>query len=170
MPREFPVLAGCFVACERMRALAVLAAEHSAFGEVGPHLRHAIEHFELLLDAIPIGCVDYSARTRGAALERDPRAFEQALSALVDRFAALTRRQLTAAIEVEDVVAPGLRQRTTSSLARELAFASSHAVHHLALAGVRLERRGVAVPAALVKAFSTQDHERRGAPALERVS
>jgi hypothetical protein len=65
------VVAGCLEACLRCQAVvaAVVDQAPEAFPSVGPHLRHCVDHFDLLLDGWRSGSVDYDARPRDARLE-----------------------------------------------------------------------------------------------------
>ncbi len=170
MPREIPVVGGCLLACDRLAAVARIATEHGAFALAGPHLRHALDHLLMLLDGLSSGCVDYAARARDDELERDPETFGRALAAAREDLLSLSRLQVGSAVDVHDVVSHGLRQRVPSSVARELAFVASHAIHHLALVRATLARHGMDVPVELCTAFSTEDHDRELALRRERVS
>ena len=148
------------------QALAVVIA-HTAPGAppfsspVGAHLRHVVEHYEALVQGLPLGLVDYDGRPRDRALETSP---------------ALARTRLLAVRQVLGVWSPDLLDRqvkvlgqggvtgdfdfcVASSVGRELAFLASHAVHHFALLADHLQWHGIPVPAHFGKAPGTVANE-----------
>jgi hypothetical protein len=66
-----------------------------AFPAVGPHLRHCVDHFTLLLDGWRTGFVDYDARSRDRRLERDPRAVLAALRDIAGTLLTIRRDNST---------------------------------------------------------------------------
>jgi hypothetical protein len=123
----------------------------------GPHLRHVIEHFEALLLGLERGVVDYDHRERDRGVETDPATCIARLEALVPRLLALQDRDPTQPLAVGSVI--GLQgdafSLSQSSLARELQFVASHAIHHFALLQPVLAAAGVAVPADFGRAPET---------------
>jgi hypothetical protein len=129
---------------------------------VGVHLRHVIEHFEALLDP-PLGAVvDYDARPRDRRLERDPAHACSRLLALDDRLRSLGREQLSRGVTVRGLA--GLDGELAfvvgSTVARELAFVASHAVHHFALLLAHCEAHHIAVDESFGTAPATRAHAR----------
>jgi hypothetical protein len=156
IPRDLvpDAVVGCLEACQRCEAVvdAILQQDPQAFRMVGPHLRHCIEHFRLLLDGIGSGRVNYDARPRDARLEHDPAAAREALTAIAASLGALPRRELSRELTVTQSVAPGKAPLASSSrVERELAFLSSHTIHHIAI-------MVLAIPSGLAVAFSTEAH------------
>jgi len=78
------VVTGCLEACRRCDAVIAAVIDHdpAGFPAVGPHLRHCVDHFRLLLDGWRTGSVDYDARPRDFRLEQDPRAVRDAFEAI----------------------------------------------------------------------------------------
>ncbi len=161
-PQEAPVaIQGCLEACRRCEAAAVAVVEQdaSAYGVVGPHLRHCVEHFELLLDGFRSGQVDYDARPRRRQLERDPAAMLEALRTVATGLSGITASDLARPLTVLQTAAAGKPAVSTpSTLERELVFVSGHAVHHVAIMAFAARERGVTIPADLAVAFSTEAH------------
>lgn len=125
--------------------------EYSA--KVGPHLRHVIEHYQLLLNALVSEegganqVVDYEQRVRGGAIESDPAAALAALDALEKE---LTQRPLPMDAPIRAEFAVGMigegQMAAQSSLGRELQFVGLHAIHHYAFVALALKESQVALP------------------------
>ena len=131
----------------------------AAFPAVGPHLRHSVDHFRLLLDGWAAGFVDYDARPRDLRLERDPVAVRDALSSIASTLGALVAADLPRPLSVSQSVASGRPPRVSPScLERELAFLSGHTIHHLALMVMSGREAGLKIPAWLAVAYSTEAH------------
>lgn len=163
MTDKAPALRGCVEACRRCQTLVehVIGADDpmAAFGAIGPHLRHCLDHFRCLLRGLETGLVDYDARDRSVALETDPEAFRTALAGIVDRFDALGPEPGRRTLRIRQTAASGAATVTVeSSLERELVFLSGHTIHHLAIMKLVAERHGVRVPDQLDYAFSTEAH------------
>ncbi len=113
---------------------------------LGRHLRHILDHYQALLEGVGAGRIDYESRSRDPRLERDP---EQALERLAGIRSGLARltEPSSAVLSLTYPVAEGsVSQSLATSLARELAFLTSHTVHHMALLGLLAERLGVVLP------------------------
>ncbi|WP_355660422.1 DinB family protein [Halomonas salifodinae] len=107
---------------------------------LGKHVRHIIDHYEALLAATRHGRLDYEHRPRETWPERCPREAQRRLEAIAAALPALEDSGLLSlAYPLEE---GGLRQLETS-LGRELAFLTSHTIHHMALLGLLAERLGV---------------------------
>ena len=107
---------------------------------IGPHLRHVIEHYAALFNTLTRQgqCIDYDVRERNLAIQNVPAITLAKTQELIDQFEVLaaqktcqpdqplqTRLRSGSAGECEFIV--------NTSLARELLFLASHAVHHFAL-------------------------------------
>jgi uncharacterized damage-inducible protein DinB len=155
------VVAGCLEACRRCGAVvdAIVDQDASAFPSVGPHLRHCIDHFRLLLDGWESGSVDYDARPRDSRLETDPRAVRDALDAIAGSLAAIDPGDLVREVKVTQSAAPGRPPLASPSrLERELVFLSGHTIHHIAIMLLAARAVGVEVPSWLAIAYSTEAH------------
>lgn len=140
------------------------AGQREDFGErVGPHLRHVIEHYEALLTAPEARLVDYDHRPRDRSVETDPALAAQRLSALI-----ATLEPLQATRQAGEALTVGFRvgldgsefSLIPSTLARELHFVASHAIHHYALIRTALLDLRIAVPEHFGKAPDTVRFER----------
>lgn len=154
-------------ACDMLKqgaGIAEVAARAGlAFGEqIGPHLRHVIEHYEALLQGLDRGVVDYDNRPRERALETDAALTQARCAALV---AALEARLDSAWPERIAVALDGGLQGDESFVSgstplRELLFVAGHAVHHYALLRLVLRARGLTLPEDIGKAAATIRYER----------
>lgn len=157
------VVTGCLEACRRCEAVvaAVLSQDSAVFPAVGPHLRHCVDHFSLLLGGWRTGSVNYDERPRDPRLEQDPVALGRALGEIAGSLAALSSGDLSRPLIVAQSATPGRPPVSSPSrLDRELVFLSGHAIHHIAIMVLIARAAGVAIPAQLGVAFSTEsEHE-----------
>lgn len=132
---------------------------------LGGHIRHTLDHIAPLIIAAPTvpssdALVDYDLRARGTTIESDPRAARAEALRLI---AGL--RQLATADPDQPItlrVTPsrdGPRLTMHSTLARELAFALSHTIHHAAILRSMLTARGILTPAEFGFAPATLAHQ-----------
>lgn len=116
------------------QGLALLTAMSDAqYASVGPHYRHALDHYLAFFRGLPSGRVDYDAREREALLEHSraaATAVTQECLAELQRLAGQTDRPVQ--IQMETGVGGGPDWRA-SSVGRELQFLCSHTLHHYAL-------------------------------------
>ena len=128
----------------------------------GPHLRHVIEHFDALLCPVEPGVVDYDDRPRDRRLERDAALAMTRLQELQNRLHTWEALRLHDAVQVRGLAGAAGQWpfAVTSTLARELAFVASHAVHHFALLRTRCEAQGLTLPADFGIAPATVAHAR----------
>lgn len=132
-------------------------------GTIGKHLRHSLDHFRAALDGADSGqTVDYDRRERNVPMESDPGAALAALSSLRARLAALQTSSLATPLRVRVMLTgDGEHADIQSTLGRELAFATHHAVHHNAMLGAIAAEFGIQADADFGKAPSTIRFERR---------
>ncbi len=135
---------------------------------IGEHVRHILDHYTCLVRGTD-GTVDYTercreptvGRCRDTALERIARArTELAGLAGVGRTAGEPSTQGTLRVRYHPggngpAPAPHLLE---SSLERELMFALSHTIHHMALIAVLARQAGIPVPPGFGVAPSTRRH------------
>lgn len=137
-------------------------AETIRGGTVGKHIRHALDHFHAALAGLnspePI---DYDHRERDQPMEADRAAACGAISALSARLAELDPAVLDRPVRVRVMLAAdGTMAELVSTLARELAFATHHAVHHQAMMKTIAAEFGIQANADFGKAPSTLNHQR----------
>jgi hypothetical protein len=131
-------------------------------GTIGAHLRHNLDHFGAAInaanDAAPI---DYDHRARGTPVETDPDAAIAIIDELRARLGSLRAdgcndREVTVRMMLS---ANGDEAELRSTLARELAFAAHHALHHHAMMAAIAYAHGLSIPQGFGKAPSTLNHE-----------
>jgi hypothetical protein len=147
------------------QALAVVAGHGVAgappyAGPVGAHLRHVIEHYESLIEAVSTRSVDYDRRPRDPALETTASLARKRLHALRQHLALWKPDLLNVQVHVlgQGGTLGDFNFRVMSSIGRELAFLASHAVHHFALLASHCQQHGIPTPAHFGKAPSTVAH------------
>ncbi|MES2883229.1 MAG: hypothetical protein V4709_00370 [Pseudomonadota bacterium] len=150
------------------QALTVIDAHAEAPGtdysaHSGPHLRHVIEHYEAFIPHVGSHSVDYDTRARDRAPERDPLVATARIKAIQHQLAVLDTSAITEPIAVH--LRGGLAGEDNfvsfSSLARELLFLASHAVHHYALIQLHCKAEGICLGADFGKAPATVQHARQ---------
>lgn len=138
-----------------------------AGGTIGKHVRHTLDHYRAALEGAPVAggpglLIDYDRRERDVPMETDPAEALRAIDSLRSRLSALDDTALDACVRIRVMVSgDGLEAELNSTLARELAFATHHAVHHHAMLGAIAAECGVRVEADFGKAPSTIASERR---------
>ncbi|PVG02123.1 hypothetical protein CPB86DRAFT_866288 [Serendipita vermifera] len=105
---------------------------------IGKHLRHARDHFHLLLDALEDRnrpCrVSYDVRKRNTPMENSCSAAVQALQDTIARLKQLKVNDIDEELTL-DAITP-YPQVLKSSIGRELWFGSLHAIHHWSMVRV----------------------------------
>jgi hypothetical protein len=131
-------------------------------GTIGKHIRHSLDHFRAALDGAEAGtAIDYDRRERDVPMETLPEAAMVAIGSLRSKLASLDGDALGRPVRVRVMLTgDGTEAELTSTLARELAFATHHAVHHHAMIGVIAGEFGHAVPPEFGKAPSTIHFDR----------
>lgn len=144
-----------------------LAGHYAARAEayaahVGPHLRHVIEHYEALLARAPDELVDYDHRPHDRRVEGSPELAIRRFDGIAGTLAALDGREPGETVSVGFMIGVDGSEFciSGSTLARELLFVASHAVHHYAILRPIAEAAGIALPAPFGKAPETVRHER----------
>jgi len=130
-------------------------------GAIGQHVRHALDHFAAALRAVDGDRIDYDRRDRNTPIETDRSVAGDEIAALADRLGRLGVSDLEAPARVRVMLTGDGEEATlASTLGRELAFASHHAVHHFAMIGVIGAEMGAPPPEGFGKAPSTLHFER----------
>jgi len=149
------------------QALQVLAAHAAAPGSdytshTGPHLRHVIEHYEAFTQHVASHSVDYDSRARDRAPERDMEVARTRIVSLQQQLKALDLADLTEPLAVHMRGGLGGEENfvSFSSVARELLFVASHAVHHYALIQLHCKAQGISLGDDFGKAPATVRHAR----------
>lgn len=102
---------------------------------IGQHLRHILDIYHALIRDIHNPLIDYDIRQRGIPLETDKNEGIIALNTIRQWLTALTPADLERPVRISSEVDIAEQRCATfqSSFGRELLFASTHAIHHLAL-------------------------------------
>ena len=126
-----------------------LSAPHTT-QSVGKHVRHILEHYQTLLDHMAVNTtMNYEQRARESSLEDNPLVALARLqdidSALADIADVLPSTPVTLYYPLD---IPGGQDTTAlpSSLGRELAFLTSHTIHHMALISLLCAEQDITLP------------------------
>jgi hypothetical protein len=101
----------------------------------GAHMRHIIDHYQALMVGFYEQKIDYDFRLRGSDIESCPNAALDKISEIESWLTALTDDDFNQSLLLSSEVSIKSKnvQIVSTSLARELLFVSSHAVHHYAM-------------------------------------
>lgn len=133
-------------------------------GTIGAHLRHNLDHFAAAIGAFEDESpIDYDHRARGTPVESDPDAALAVIDTLRARLGDLASvggadREVVVRMMISS---GGDEAALRSTLARELAFAAHHAIHHHAMMAAIGIAHGLTIPQGFGKAPSTLNHEAR---------
>ena len=122
---------------------------------IGQHMRHIIDHFDSLKRGIASTKVDYNIRSRQSETETCLATAVRHLQEVKTWLLTLSHEQLSLALNVMPEVAVHQHQHgaqevsqplpVASTLARELMFCVSHAIHHYALVNIIRQLQGTQV-------------------------
>jgi uncharacterized damage-inducible protein DinB len=131
-------------------------------GSVGKHVRHVLDHFSALLAEVRAGAtaaVDYDHRARGVPSESDKRIAMGSIESITADVRALTEHDLRRTIRVRVMITgDGTEAELESTVARELAFVTHHAVHHHAMMKTIAGEFGIQAEEGFGKAPSTLNY------------
>jgi uncharacterized damage-inducible protein DinB len=119
-------------------------------GTLGKHLRHTLDHFEAALRAIGEHgeVISYDDRRRDVPMETSRGAAIAALAHLRDQLVIAADEGMDKPVRVRVMLDGDGREAVLSStLGRELAFATHHAIHHQAMMKAIAAEFGVATDA-----------------------
>lgn len=127
---------------------------------IGQHVRHTLDHFSAALTSLDGGVIDYDHRERQTPIESDVAAALDAIDMLQRDLDRLPPAALDNSVTIRVMLsAEGDQTDLKSTLARELAFAAHHGVHHAAMMASIAGELGASVPAGFGKAPSTRNYE-----------
>lgn len=132
-------------------------------GTIGKHLRHSLDHFAAVAAAAadPAAPIDYDRRLRDVPMETDRAVALRTIDDIARRLATIDAAAAATPVSIRVMLAAdGTEAVLPSFLAREIAFAAHHAVHHHAMMKVIADELGVPCPEGFGKAPSTLNHER----------
>jgi uncharacterized damage-inducible protein DinB len=130
-----------------------LSPEHfrQVFGDhsrhtLGKHVRHMIDHYDALQDGLGAGVViDYEQRRRDTSLEEWPRLACRRLETIQETLTHIADGHPPDRSQLAYPAGDDLLHLETS-LGRELAFLTSHTIHHMAIIGLLAEQLGIDLP------------------------
>lgn len=133
-----------------------------AGGTVGKHVRHVLDHFSAIFVGLDTGeAIMYDRRERNVPMETSAAAASRCVAELRARLQGTNAARLDAPVRVRVMLAgDGSEAELGSTLARELAFATHHAVHHHAMMKAIAQEHGCVADAEFGKAPSTINYER----------
>ncbi len=142
---------------------AVYTAESQVMpgGTVGKHLRHVVDHYQAILRGRRhAATIDYDHRERDVPMETCRDTAHRTLAGVAEELSTLTERDMHAPVRIRVMIAgDGTETELGSTLARELAFATHHGVHHQAMMRAIAGEFGVEASSEFGKAPSTIHHE-----------
>jgi len=101
----------------------------------GAHVRHILDHYLSIMNGLQHGIIDYDKRSRGGNVETDIEAALALVSKIENFLLSLKPTQLTTQIQLSTEV--NIEEKRVevvgTTLARELVFVGSHAIHHFAM-------------------------------------
>jgi len=102
---------------------------------VGSHIRHIIDHYQSIISGLNSGLIDYDLRLRGSKVEESPQLAIEKFDEIETWMKSLSTDTLTQNISLSTEVSTRNKevQIVETSVARELVFVGSHAVHHYAM-------------------------------------
>ena len=134
-------------------------------GSAGAHMRHILDHYIALRGGMVSGTVNYNKRHRFSEVEKSPEAAMQMWLEIEQWLQGIC--QLSSDLPLTVICETSLQQthnsHSQSTLARELVFVSSHAVHHFALLAVIVSLQGLESDNNFGVAPATASHLRRQA-------
>ena len=150
------------------------AAPHGADARhtIGKHVRHILDHYDALLtqqEVASASAIDYEHRHRDPALEQRPEIALEHLHRLVTRLSRLERDPVSTRPIQLAYQAGGQTWPLVSSLERELAFLTSHAIHHMAIIALLADTQGIAIANTFGVHPSTLRHWQRTFSPLHEV-
>ncbi|KAG8756515.1 hypothetical protein FRC14_002979 [Serendipita sp. 396] len=123
---------------------------------IGKHLRHARDHFTLLLDGLtrdkPLR-VSYDTRVRDTPMETSRTAASEALKETIERLRSLKVNDIDEEL-ILDAITP-YPQTLKTTIGRELWFGSLHAIHHWSMVRVVAGEMGITIEPSFGVAPST---------------
>lgn len=130
-------------------------------GTIGKHLRHTLDHYAALLVGVAEDRpVDYDHRSRDVPMESDRSAALAALAQVRRGLEAWSGPVLSSRVRIRVMLtSAGDEAVLESTVGRELAFATHHAVHHQAMMKTIAAEHGCPAPAGFGLAPATLHHD-----------
>jgi len=100
----------------------------------GAHMRHILDHYYAIINGLESGFIDYDKRSRGGSVETKLSAAKSSISEITAFLNGLSDEDLKQNVELSTEISVDDKRVAIvgTSVAREIVFAGSHTVHHLA--------------------------------------
>lgn len=130
-------------------------------GTCGKHVRHVLDHFSAVFLGVDTGePITYDRRERNVPMESSRTAALGTIADIRSRLSPKARPSFAGPVRVRVMLAgDGAEAELSSTLGRELAFATHHAVHHHAMLKAIAQEFGVETGPDFGKAPSTINFE-----------
>jgi len=126
----------------------VYVAEPYLHSSIGQHFRHILDIYHSIINALHsenTASIDYNLRRRSSIVETNRVAAIDELRECSFVLGKLNAVKIQSRVEIitEVLLSSSQSFAFSSSVARELIFASSHAVHHFAIIGIAAKLQGI---------------------------
>jgi len=126
---------------------------------IGAHMRHCLEHYLEFMQGFPNGRIKYDERKRDVSIELSPDVYISKMNEIIDFLSRMTENCLHKEFIVYLTPCKGAKpQPMMSNAVRELAFLSSHTIHHIALVKFLAESLGIELSEEIGLAYATKNH------------
>ncbi len=134
-------------------------------GSAGMHMRHILDHYQAMITGATSGHIDYNVRSRYSEVERCPKVAIQKWQEIALWLQQLQEVDLERELTVSSEISLHSQRSTEvrSTLAREMLFVSSHAIHHFSLLSIIRTLQGKQCPAKFGIAPATASFSRQQA-------
>jgi hypothetical protein len=114
----------------------------------GAHIRHVLDHYQAIMIGVQNNVINYDLRSRGGEIEQNPGLANEKTMQIMQWLKRLTPADFERSIHLMTAISVHESKVETipTSLARELLFASSHAVHHYAMVAQIAKHQKVTLP------------------------
>ena len=128
----------------------------------GKHMRHILDHYFSVKDGLSSKQIDYDSRSRGSEIEVDPQVAIQCWNEIEIWLKRVCHdaEEIALTVKTEVSLSKQASMMCQSTLARELIFVASHAVHHFSLLSVIGSLQGVNLGESFGIAPATASHLR----------
>ncbi len=111
---------------------------------VGEHMRHIVEHYQLFMEGLASGHVDYDARKRDPRISSSRESAMDIMEGIIHDLDAMSTVDAPLEIKMAASNAPeNDSPLSDSTIKRELQYLQAHTIHHYALIALILRIQGV---------------------------
>lgn len=129
-----------------------------SLNSIGKHIRHIIEFYQCLVNALNTGCVDYDARERNILLETDSEYTLNTIKELITTITKSENKKLQIQVSYDEETT-----QINTSFFRELVYNIEHTTHHLAIIKIAIETNfpEITLPENFGLAYSTIKYQQQ---------